>query len=191
LQNIKVYKPPPTYELIINQVKPKWQGGIKMQEDLIAQVRALNKKANEAQLWKERYQAVSFKIKDLTRQMNELLRGDLVAPEAQEGVVASAMNRTGGRGSDLTLRIKQIVTELVNNMRVDDSLQINTTRIELALKTAGISVNSVNLQRVRQILEATHNVGRRKDGSKVWFYWKGTSNDEMLASLPAKVEYMG
>ena len=145
----------------------------------------LEKKAKESDYWKDKYQELSNKIKTSIEDLNSL--------------VNIKFTRTYNKGERTQYKYKgskhdfdTLINVLVLKLKNEEIQEVTTEIIEKELNTLNIPAVGDNMVLTRRLLRKVKEIGERKDGKTVKFFYVETDNDkqELIESLPKKFSYM-
>ena len=137
--------------------------------DISQQIREMEKKAKEADYWKERFEALRDKVKDMIKELN-IEVGSVKIPKTREGNLG-----------------QKIAEEIYIKLKTEQLMEIKGTQIEKFLVDKGLSESGNNVWRVTNFLKNMDGIMTRKDDKDsrtLWYYYLKTSDiDEEVKDL--------
>lgn len=121
----------------------------------------LEKKAKEAELWKERYEELRDKVNSIITDLQSL-----TTIKINKRVIRLKSN-------DLQSKLNKVIEEIYVNLKSEKIYEAGTEYITKMLESNGLSTGTQNLQLVRDSLRKKDGIDERRDKMKLLFFYTG------------------
>jgi len=141
--------------------------------DITQQIKELEKQARESEYWKEKYQELKDKVKNMVKELDSSVNVKLVKTQRNKNI-----------------DYKQIAEGLVLKLRKEELMEIDTKVMEKELQSLNLPVYSQTLVDLRNELHKHSEIHTRKVGNATLFFYFKTENDELIDTMPNKISHM-
>ena len=146
------------------------------QIDLMQGIKALEKRANEAKYWKDKYDVLHNSMEPVANQLTNVQKqlAALMGTKVVMGEKKKASASSVGWG-EMSIKINSLVDEAYKMLVVEDGLEITVKNVERILADNSLNVNNGSVSKFTNGLKARNGVQIRKEGIRKFYYYNGTS----------------
>ena len=147
--------------------------------DILEQVKELEKKSKESEIWKKKYEEFRNEVKESISKLNILLAENLTFKKEPSDI-------------KIPTTLTPLLEEMYVKLKSDDNFQAGEKEIAEYLEKFGFGKNSNYVYHIRRGLLKMKGIVSRKEGHKVYIYYEKTQEHNEDPKIKfGKVSFLG